>query len=317
MTLPEDFVAESETALFPPARGLRVWAAGGTARSKQEVSPDDSSAYSMTEKRYSAGIAYDWSVDTVLGAGVEMLDATVKSGAPHDARESRVDGVFATASVDTVLFDSWLLGLKGFYGKLDHGDGGGIVGAWDDGGATKTTFQEEAHGSSMYGLSAKLSVPMLLWGHRVVADAGIDYRRITTEAHGYRVASAGLFGERMEQRGSSSLAFPFGFSMEKDFVRPWGLVTPRFGAGFTYETSKTASGVRALHALSAAPVYFDSGGFHGAPLSFASLPGGMCHVALGVGVKTVGGWDASLDYRRDFAGGYTRDSFKLELGRSF
>lgn len=297
----------------PLSRGLRVRADGGLLRAEQELSLFDNAAYRLSGRKYSVGLDYDWSVDTVVGAGVEMLDATVKSGQPYDSRKTTVSGLFANASLDTVLFNSYLVGVKGFYGTLDSGSSG-AVGAWDDRGATSARWREAEHDSRMYGLSGKVSVPVLLRGQRVVFDAGVEYARIDTGGHEYELADAGA--ARTERLSSTSLAFPVNFSVERDFLTRRALVTPRFSAGYSYETSDSAGGVRAMNALSALPLPYHSAGFHSAPPPFVSLQK-TYHAGLGLDVKTTGGWDMALDYRRDFADAYSQDSLSLELGRSF
>ena len=303
-------------SLRPPARGVRTWASGEMARAQQDLSVDTTAAYRLTGQKYSLGLDYDWSVDTVLGASVDMLDYRVKSGHQYDSRKTDIDGYAANVSLDTVMFDSYLLGLKGFYGKLDN-EGDGYIGAWDDNGKSTSPWREFKHRSHIYGLSGNVRVPMLFWGYRAVIDAGVDYKHIKTDPYSYWVEMAGDAPSRGKKFSSSSLAIPVAFSLEKDFFNSCGLITSRLGVGYTYETSDTAAGVRAMNALSAVPVYYESTRFHGEPYPFYSVQKGFYHVNLGFDVKTTGGWNVSVDYRRDFGSEYYKDNLKLELGRSF
>lgn len=300
----------------PPARGVHAWASGGIARARQDPSAEDVAAYRMTAKKYSVGVNYDWTVDTVLGVSFDMLDYEVKSGHKYDSRKTDGDGLFANASMDTVMFDSYLLGLKGFYGSLES-DGAGYIGAWDTNGASSSRWREPKHRSHMYGASANVSVPMLFWGYRVVVDAGVDYKRLKTRAHAFHVEESGPGATPVRRLSSNSLSIPVAFTMEKDFLNQWGMVTSRLGAGYARETSDSAGGVRSLHALSASPLYFDSNRFSGTEVAFDSARSDFYHVNLGLDVKTVGGWNVSVDYRRSFASEYRKDDLKLALGRSF
>ena len=300
----------------PPARGVRTWASGEMTRAQQDVSVDTTAAYRMTGRKYSLGLDYDWSVDTVLGASVDMLDYRVKSGHQYDSRKTDIDGYAANVSLDTVMFDSYLLGLKGFYGKLDN-EGDGYIGAWDDNGASTSPWHEYKHQSHIYGLSGNVRVPMLFWGYRAVVDVGVDYKHIKTGPYSYWVEMAGSRASQGKKYSSTSLAIPFAFSLEKDFFNSCGLITSRLGAGYTYETSDTAAGVRAMNAISAVPIYYESTQFRGAPYPFYSVQKGLYHVNLGLDVKTAGGWNVSVDYRRDFGSEYYKDNLRLELGRSF
>ncbi len=302
---------------LPPARGLRAWVSTETSRAEQALSDEDTAAYTLAETKHSAGLDYDWSVDTTLGVSADILDATVKSLQPHDRRRSDVTGLVANARVDTVLFNTFLLGLGGFYGSLDT-EGAGDLGAWNTGGATTSFFRENGHESAVYGLSGRLSVPMLAGGWRTVVGAGAEYSRIDADAFEYTLASAGTAS--MEKTSSSSLRFPVDFSVERDFVKSWGLLTPRLTGGYVYETSDTANGVRALGALSASRVPFESYGgldFVRSPVPFFSLRRTMYSLGAGIDIRTLGGWRFSADYRRDIAAAYTRDAFRFELGRSF
>ncbi len=244
-----------------------------------------------------------------------MMDATVKSRHPNDARESRLNGFLANASLDTVLFNSSLLSLKGFYGRLDSEGDGSIT---DGNTGDVRPWREYAHTSDIYGVSGNFSMPLLLWGHRVVVDTGVDYRRVRTDPYTHEVDMGG-YSETLSggKLSSYSLALPTTVSVAKDFVSHWGLITARFGSGFIYEFSDSANGVRALNARAARPLE-TAGGFVYHPFpSSSSYRRGFYHVNLGLDFQSPGGWNMRLDYRRDFAGGYSRDNMQFALGRSF
>ncbi len=303
----------------PPSRGIRAYAGGGLFRARQ--SPDyftrDNAAYSVTGDSYSLGLQYDWSVDTVVGVSVEKLSSTTRSLHPYDTRETRTDGILGHVAVDTVLFNSSLLKLRGFGGTLDQ-EGEGELGD----AVSVNPWREEKHSSRTYGASATFSVPLLFWGYRVVMDTGVDYRHVKTDAYTHQSRGPWLppgswnAPVQVQAFSSSSLSFPSSFSMAKDFLSHWGLVTLRTGGGFAYETSRTAGGARALNAASASATPSPAG-FLGKPSRFQSSWSGMYHVAAGLDYQSPGGWNWSVDYRRDFAIAYSRDSLRLEVGRSF
>lgn len=299
----------------PPARGLRAWTSAETSRAAQEPSLYDTTAYSLKETKYSAGLDLDWSADTVLGVSVDKLDARVSGGHAHDFRSTDIDGIVANARVDTLLFDKYLLGLKGSYGRLDNSGAGGL-GDLLDPDAAPSPFTETEHRSDMYGLSGVFGVPMLAGGFRMLVKGGAEYTRIDAAPFEYVLDAAGPMVMKEETDSHSSLRFPVDFSVERDFVKHWGVITPRVTGGYVYESSGNANGVRALGAFSASRIE-NAGGFVTSPAPFFSLEKSMYHIGAGLDLRTAGGWNLTAHYRRDIADAYNRDTFRLELGRSF
>lgn len=300
--------------LPPPFRGLRAFARGGLFRARQE--PDffgrDNAAYAMRGETCSLGLNYDWSPDTVLAASVEKLSATTESRHPHDARQTRTDGVLFHAGLETILFSASILKLNAFHGTLDH-EGDGTIGN----ALSSSPWREDRHSSRMYGVSAAVSLPLLFWGYRVVMDSRVDFARITTGAYTHQTQGPWSVPVRVDGFSSQSLAFSSSTAMARDFLSRLGLVTLRAGAGFGYEMSGTAGGVRSLNALAAAPMPYMAAGFVGNPSRFRCAWSGMYHVSAGLDYQSPGGWSWSAEYRRDFSAAYSRDSLRLEAGRSF
>lgn len=309
-----------EDAPYPelPAKGIAVHAGGGRFRERQQLRDRGNNVYSREGALYSLSLEYDWSADSVVGASVDILDSTVKSLYDADPRENRIQGYAANANYRGTLFGMFPVEANAFYGWLDH-EGSGETAR--PGTGMTYPWKEDTHHSNTYGFSAKAGLPLLfLDSLKVMPSVGVRYAALTTKGYSVDIGTFNPMPMRIPEMKSTSIAVPLGVTAGMDFPQVWGIVTPRVGGGVEVEFDESASGVRALHSSAASHVDIGMdmmGITRMSPIRFDAARELLYNVNLGLDVKTVGGWEISAEYMRNWMAAYTRDDFKLEIGRCF
>ncbi|MDR1745514.1 MAG: autotransporter outer membrane beta-barrel domain-containing protein [Planctomycetota bacterium] len=301
----------------PPWRGV-VRVGAGQFREERQLREWGQNVYKHDGLLYSLGIDYDLSINSTVGASVDIIDSTLKSLYDGDSRENTIWGYVANAVYRGSLFGVYPIEAKAFYGSVDHKGYGdvfqppwGMLHAWKEG----------EHQSKTYGFSARIGVPLLFLDRlKVLPEAGVRYTTLTTNSY---TVETSLYAStpaplHIPQMTSRSIAVPISVTAKVDFPRTWGIVTPRAGYGIEMEFDETAGGVHALNSAAASRVQFDPMTMAPTPrIAFDPAHDYLSNFTLGLDVKTVGGWEISAEYRRTWAEKYSRDDFKMEIGRCF
>ncbi len=294
-------------------------AGGGRFREEQQTYEWGQSVYKHDGARYSLGLEYDWSVDSIVGVSIDMIDSKLKSLHDDDSRENRIQGYRASANYKGSLFGMLPFDAKAFFGWTDH-DGSGLVaqpGTW-----APYPWKEDSHRSTVYGVSGKVGLPLLfLDSLKVLPEAGVRYTTMTTKSYNVDIGDMGAMPILIPQQTSTSVSVPISVTAKMDFPRIWGIVTPRIGGGVEMEFDKTATGVHVMNSAAASRINITQDPFTGkymiSPIRFDPAHRLLLNFNLGIDMKTVGGWEVSAEYARKWVSTYTRDDFKLEIGRCF
>lgn len=298
-----------------PAKGITVWGESESFSERQRVREYGQSIYNQKGKRYTLGITQDWSIDSVIGASLDIHDATVKSRYDADFRKNEVTGYVANANYYGTYLGRYPVEAKAFYGWFEHEGSGSFS---RPGTALVHPWKEKKHRSTLYGVSAKAGLPLLFLDNlKVLPELGIDYRRLTTKAYRASYSVDDTMVADVPEMRSTSLNIPFTVTMKKDFPQAWGIVTPRLACGATLELDDSAGGLAVWNSASASRPDVDGATMEMGPIAFDPAHKVIMNVSVGVDVKTIGDWRLSADFERRWAGKYGRDSFNLELGRCF
>lgn len=298
-----------------PPKGIAVRAGGGSFREEQQAHEWGQSVYAHKGSMYSLDIEYDWSIDSVVGASIGMVSSTLKSLQDADSRENRMQAYVAGAHYRGSLFSLFPVETRAFYGWVDH-EGSGEVGKPGT-AVLPNPWKEDAHHSTMYGASATVGLPLLFLNSlKVLPEAGVRYTTLKTKGYSVGISDY-MMPIRMPQTTSTSIAVPISVTAKMDFPRIWGLATPRAGYGVEMEFDETAGGVHAMNSPAASRMHFDSLMMPINQIAFDPAHRLLFHVNLGLDVKTAGGWEISAEYKRKWVSTYTRDDFRLEIGRCF
>ena len=308
-------MAVSSTYNELPPRGVYAWGAMERFSEEQRLREEARSLYKHDGALYSAGLKYDWSIDTVLGLSVDLIDSTVKSKHVYDTRKNDITGYRLNLHYDGLLREKYLVSATGFFGSYET-KGSGRIGLISPMGVVTHAWREGRHDSDMYGFSGRFGVP-LIWGDdiKILNEIGVDYKRLRSKGFGAEVE--GLSSITMPSVNSTSLSIPLLTTVKRDFMQCWGLITPRLNTGMTFELDDGAVGVRTLNAPAASLYYDPVTWFHASGIQNDDSQKMFFQLGVGVDIKTVGGWELSADYERHMAEKYSRNRFRLELGRCF
>lgn len=318
-----DEICQAETSAWVPtsgypelpAKGIETWAAAKSYRSKQKEPGTGWNYFSHDGAVYSLGVRQDWSVDSVIGASIDILDAEVKGRYDGDLRKNDITGYFANAHYQGTFLGRYPVELKGTYGRMYHKGEGSFVNL-DNG--MEYPWHEKSHRSHYYGFLAKAGAPLLFAGVvKILPEFGVDYRQVKTSEFDVDISGNQTEVYRMDAIKSESLAIPVSVTVKRDFRHTWGLVTPRVKVGLVREYKEGATGVRALNSASASRVQVDPVTGEPSQVWFDRKKMHYSQFAAGMDVRTVGGWNVSAEYNRDWGKDFTHNEFKLELGRCF
>lgn len=312
------------TANYPelPAKGLEVWTEARQYREKQ--SNEEGSLFHSAQNTfyrhkgnvYSLGLRQDWSIDSVVGVSMDVLDAQVRGRYDGDSRRNDIVGYFANAHYEGTFVGRFPVEMKGTYGRVYNESKGSFVNY--RGVEEIIRLSENRHSSHYYGFSAKAGIPLLFSGFlKVLPEIGVDYRQVRTgerKQHAFEDRSLVIHHDEMR---SKSLLVPLTVTARRDFRQCWGVATPRATLGYAREFEKTATGVRVFNSSSASAQSFDAGTNGFQPVVFDPAQKDLWRFGAGLDVRSVGGWNVSADYARHWSKGYAKDEFKLELGRCF
>lgn len=153
----------------------------------------------------------------------------------------------------------------------------------------------------------------------MIAEIGVDYRRLKTDAYEYRLSQS-VWSSTVGAMSSESLLIPVDFTFKKDYAQSWGVLTPSVGLGVAFELKKTAVGLRSWHVSAATDARYRidrwlDGQFY-VP-DFDEWSGAIAKVKLGIEARTVDGWEVRAGYSHVAASGYKENHFNLELGKCF
>lgn len=298
-----------------PDKGITVWGRSESFSERQRLRDHGQSVYSQKDKIYTLGIRQDWSIDSVIGASLDIHDAEVKSRHDADFRRNNITGYVANANYHGTFQGRYPVEAKAFYGWFEH-NGKGSFSRPDS--QLVYPWREKKHRSTLHGFSGKAGLPLLfLENLKVLPELGVDYRRLTTKAYRAAISEDGSITTDVPEMRSTSLRIPFSVTVKKDFPQVWGIVTPRLACGAIVELDDSAGGLATWNSSSASRVEVDSGTMEVTPIAFDPAHKTIMNVSVGMDIKTVGGWQLSADFERRWAAKYSRDAFKLELGRCF
>lgn len=297
-----------------PPKGIAIWGKGMMYREEKDAGKPWKNTYTHKGSVYSLGANYDWSMDSTIGLSADFLQAEAKGRYDGEARQTDTTGYFINAHYNGALCGKVPFSAKAMYGWLDQ-DASGWLQDWHSG--SELPWNEEKHGSRMFGFSASAIYPLLgPYEYRVTPKLAIDYRNLKTKSFYVGLADDNSIGLVSPDITSTSFNYTCLLSTEKDFQQVWGVVTPRLSFGYSYEMSDSASGVRTLHASAAHRIEIDPAAAS-IPVAYDVGPKGMALCNVGVDMKILGGWDISAEYEKKFASDYNKDSFKLEIRRCF
>ncbi len=290
-----------------PAKGIYVWADGEIARESLSTFDYMHNPYRQNKTVYSVGIKKDWSVDSIIGASVDVVDSTVKARAVGDYRETDINGFVLNAHYDGTLFGKYPVSLKGFYGRFDN-EGSGSVYRLD----TVDVWREEKHRSELYGGSARIGLPLVAGNDfRILPEVGVEYQELHGREYTYAVGGTST---HVPEVTTKSLAVPLTVTVRKDYLHPWGVFTPYLKGGLVKEFDDSSIGVRTYNASSIVADYDNA---YRQVMDFTTSYDKFYQVGAGFTARTVGGWEVAADYQRRFIRDWHDDSFTLELGRNF
>ncbi len=290
-----------------PAKGVYVWGDGKIVRESLSEFDYMHTPYRQNKTVYSLGIKKDWSVDSVIGASVDIVDSTVKSRAVGDYRENDINGFVLNAHYDGTLFGKYPVSLKGFYGRFDT-EGSGSVYRRD----AVDVWREEKHRSELYGGSARIGIPLVTKNDfRILPEVCVEYQELHGREYTYAVGGT---ANHVPEVTTKSLAVPLTVTVRKDYLHPWGVFTPYLKGGLVKEFDDSSIGVRTFNASSIVADYDDA---YRQVMDFTTSYDKFYQVGAGFTARTVGGWEVAADYQRRFIRDWHDDSFTLELGRNF
>ncbi len=290
-----------------PAKGIYVWGDGKVVRESQTEYDNAHNPYRQSGAVYSLGIKKDWSVDSVIGASVDVVDTTVKSRVVGDFRENDINGFILKAHYDGTFLGKYPISLTGFYGRFDH-KGAGQVYRQD----IAETWREDDHRSELYGGSARIGLPLLVGnGFRVLPELGVEYKELHGRGYTYSQGDTSVI---VPEVTSKSFTMPLTVTVRKDFLHPWGVFTPHVKAGYVKEFDESAIGVRTFNSSS---IIIGNDGKYHHEMAFNTAYDKFYQVGAGFTARTVGGWEVAADYQRRFVRDWHDDMFTFELGRNF
>lgn len=299
-----------------PDKGIRLTAQMLSFNAKQKPRDLGMGFYKTNGNRYQLSFLYDCSIDSSLGVSLSYLDTDVKSLHNDFRVKNTVTGYEASADYDGFLMGKFPMRGSAFYGRADTKTDGHIM-AGGFGVPTPLAWHEDRHRSTLYGFSGRIGVP-LLYGDDIkfMPELGFHYAQLRSRSYDVAVANAAA-PLRMPSQRSSTFTIPLTATVKRDFLHCWGLITPKITGGIVRELSDKAAAFNGYNGSAATRMYYDG------PTGIASEPGydkaakWSWHVGVGVDVKTVGGWEVSADYRRNWSEKYGGNEFKLELARCF
>ncbi len=274
-------------AIYPAVRpkGFKVDVRGSYSSDKK--SDDGVSHYSQKTTTYGVGLRKDWSVNAIVGAGLDIVDATVEN--ETYSAKTDISGYVANVNMQTALWDLFPLDFAVRYGRFENEGDYGI-------------YTEDKHKSTLYGASAQVRIPYLTpYSSRVQFGFGLTYDKLTTKS--YSLADNVI----VPKVSSESMVMPISVYTDKDYALCYGVLTPSMLLAYHWEFSESGLGVRNYNA-SAAKGYLGE--------TFNS-PSGYIQFGVGLKLATHGGWRAEAGYDYFLASDYRRHNFKLELAKCF
>ncbi|MCC8180929.1 MAG: autotransporter outer membrane beta-barrel domain-containing protein, partial [Planctomycetes bacterium] len=297
---------------FAP-KDIRVWGSARYASEKQD--PLLYSAYDSTATTWELGFSKDWSIATTLGVSVSLLDAEVKAQGEGDGRKSEVLGYIIDGHMRTAILDRYPLRANFRLGRLENEGKGGY-----NLSGNNWSWHENKHNATLYGMSALAGLPLTFGDeYKLLLESGFIYNKLDAGSYNARLADpSGLNNDiafSVEKRQLSSTSIPILATVKKDFIRCYGIITPRATVGIFREFDDSSMGLRAFNASAASSLLGDPAS---ASLSNADDGSGMLYTAnVGVDLITGSGWNMHADYEYLTGDEYKRHSFKLELAKCF
>lgn len=320
----EETSAWIPTARYPEPyiRGIETWTSATSYGGQQKGRGFfDENIYKHDGSVFSFGVRQDWSVDSVFGLSVDILDAKIKARYDYDYRKNDITAYFANAHYRGTFLGKYPVDMKATYGRVYHTGSGEFRNRPDT--FLTNPWNEDRHRSHYYAFSAKAGLPLLFGGViKVLPEIGVEYKQLRTTE--YTVNPSLNKNEADDEifpaMRSKSLQAPVSVTVKRDYKQCWGLVTPKIKVSYSREFDDSASGVYALHSTAASRPYYDDANDLGDRLQrplFNPSQKYFGEIAVGLDVQTVGGWKLAAEYSRHWAKKYGRNEFKLELGRCF
>lgn len=111
----------------PPVKGIEVWASARHYKTRQDERESGLNIYSHDGDLYSFGLRKDWSIDSIIGVSMDILDAEVKGRYDNDLRKNEITGYLANAHYEGTFLGKYPVELKGTYGRIYHEGNGSFT----------------------------------------------------------------------------------------------------------------------------------------------------------------------------------------------
>lgn len=277
-------------AIYPAVRpkGIKVDVRGSYSSDKK--SDDGWSHYTQKTTTYGVGLRKDWSVNAIVGVGLDMVDAKVES--ETFPAKTDISGYVANVNLQTALWDLFPLDFAVRYGRFEN-DG------------EYEGYTEKKHTSTLYGASAQVRIPYLTpYSSRVQFGFGLTYDKLNTKSH----LAVGPDEVAIPKMSSESMVMPISVYTDKDYALCYGVLTPSMILAYHWEFSESGLGVRNYNAMAAK---------NHPTMETVNSPSGYVQFGVGLKLATHGGWRAEAGYDYFLASDYRRHNFKLELAKCF
>ncbi|MDR3078362.1 MAG: autotransporter outer membrane beta-barrel domain-containing protein [Planctomycetota bacterium] len=307
-----------------PGLGLRPWA--GASFHRERVKPADIGDYGhyrQSGQTWQLGLDYDFTMNTIVKASLEISRQRIDSLYPGDGRRSDLTVRTVSLGGDWLLGERFLFSGRVFHGWVNTESSGDVFlrRPIDMAGNYFEEFaawREEGGHSTLYGFSAKLAWP-LAYGQsfKLLPEIGLEFARVRSPIRSAELSVNGLRLVRRDlPRKSHSLVIPATVRARRDYLKSWGLLSPHLDLGLVFEFGKSKNAAKAFNAGSVLAMEMDEFGLSASLRNRSSASVGAVS-GLGLDAFWNNGWEARANFSLRWSNSQYRNEFRLEVGKCF
>ena len=321
---PWDYFPGAAQAPEKPGLGLRTWTAASFHHERAKpAGADRHGHYRQRGSAWQLGLDYDFTLNSVLRASLEISRQRVESIYPGDDRKSDLNVRTVGLGGDWLLGERTLLSGKAFYGWAGSRSSGAVsLRRYDAIGGTyyeeRADWRESGGDSVFYGFSAKATWPISCGQSvKILPEIGLEFVRVRSPARSVELFANGFLLRRMDMpRQSYYLNIPSTVRTRRDYLNGWGLLSPHLDLGLVLELGKSKNAAKTFNAGSAWAL--ESKDF-GLPSNLRNDSSARIGVLFGLGLDAAwnNGWEVRANLNVKWNSGQYRNDLRLEAGKCF